>query len=69
MKWQPLATAPKDGTIFLAFTADFEYGVRFNYKVQEAKWSGKTPDDRVGHFQSDNGQMVLYWMPLPESPI
>jgi hypothetical protein len=68
-QWQPLDTAPKDGTKFLAFTADFMYGTRFNERVQEAKWSGKTPDDRIGHFQSANGQMVLYWMPLPEPPL
>lgn len=66
--WQPIETAPKDGTRFLAFTSDFEYGVSFNQCVQEARWSGKTPDDHVGHFQSRNGQMVLYWMPMPAPP-
>ena len=65
--WRDLDEAPKDGKKFLALTADFEHGTRFNERVQEAKWSGKTPTDRIGHFQSHNGQMVLYWMPIPAS--
>jgi hypothetical protein len=65
-EWQDLETAPRDGSKFLALTADFEHGVRFNERIQEAKWSGKTPDDRIGHFASNNGQMVLKWMPLPK---
>lgn len=36
--WQPIETAPKDGKVFLAFTADFENGVRFNEHVQEAEY-------------------------------
>lgn len=68
MDWRSLDTAPKDGSKFLAFTADFECGARFNERVQEAKWSGKAPDDLAGHFMSVNGQMVLAWMPLPKAP-
>lgn len=68
MTWQTLDTAPKDGTKFLAFTADFEYGTAFNHRIQEAKWSGKTPHDPAGHFMSQNGQMVTHWMPLPAPP-
>lgn len=65
MEWRSMVTAPRDGKKFLAFTADFEHGMQFNECVQEARWSGKTPDDPIGHFQSRNGQMVLGWMPLP----
>jgi hypothetical protein len=67
-EWQPIETAPKDGRRFLAFTADFQYGRRFNERVQEARWSGKTPDDLIGHFASDNGQIITHWMPLPHPP-
>lgn len=67
--WQSLETAPKDGSKFLANTSDFEGGVAFNRCVQEARWSGKTPDDRIGHFTSKNGQMVTHWMPLPDDPL
>ena len=66
--WQPRETAPKDGKRFLAFTADYEFGKRFNCRVQEAKWTGKTPDDRYGSFQSSNGQIITHWMPLPDPP-
>jgi Protein of unknown function (DUF551) len=66
--WQPRDTAPKDGSKFLAFTADFEHGVRFNERVQEARWTGKTPDDPLGYIASSNGQIVTHWMPLPAAP-
>ena len=68
MEWRSLDSAPKDGRKFLAFTADFQFGHRFNECVQEAQWSGKTPDDRIGHWMSKNGQMVTHWMPLPKPP-
>lgn len=66
--WQPIETAPKDGSVFLAFTADFSSGVRFNCLVQEARWSGTSPYDLAGHFQSRNGQIVTHWMPLRNHP-
>lgn len=66
--WHPIETAPKDGSLFLACTYDFEFGLAFNYCVQEARWSGKTPNDMIGHFASKNGQLVTHWMPRPEPP-
>lgn len=68
-EFQPIDTIPaafKDGRKFLAFTADFQFGARFNERVQEARWSGKTHDDPIGHWASHNGQIVLGWMPLPD---
>ena len=69
MNWQTLDNAPKDGSMFLANTSDFEHGKAFNRCVQEARWIGKTPDDPIGHFASKNGQMVTHWMPLPDDPL
>lgn len=68
MEWQPRETAPRDGKTYLAYTADFCGGSAFNICIQEAKWCGKSPDDTIGHHQSRNGQIVLYWMPLPDPP-
>lgn len=67
-EWRDIEGAPRDGKKFLAFTCDYENGIRVNECVQEARWSGKTPDDRVGHYQSKNGQIVTHWMPLPLPP-
>src|SRR3569623_363940 len=67
--WRTMDSAPKDGSKFLAFTADFEFGHRFNERVQEARWSGKTPSDPIGNFASINGQIVTHWMPLPAAPL
>lgn len=69
MTWRPIESIPPefmDGRKFLAFTADFMYGQRFNECVQEGKWIGKTPSG--GHFASSNGQIITHWMPLPEPP-
>jgi hypothetical protein len=67
-KPQPIETAPKDGRKFLAFTCDYQFGSRFNTRWQEGRWDGRTPDDAVGSFQSDNGQIITHWLPLPPDP-
>lgn len=68
MEWRNTDTAPRDGSTFLAYTADFCGGGPYNERIQEARWSGKTPDDPIGHFRSDNGQIVMCWMPSPRYP-
>ena len=67
-EWRTMETAPKDGSKFLAFTADFMNGNRFNERVQEARWYGNSPEDLAGYFASCTGQLVTHWMPLPAPP-
>ena len=66
--WRDIASAPKDGTKFLADTCDYQFGMSFNRKVQEARWIGSSPDDPAGGFCSDNGQIINGWQPLPPAP-
>ena len=64
-KWQPIETAPKDGTKFLAFEDGDYYGCSFNWE-----------DDEEGtiYWNTYCGQPACYtpepthWMPLPEGP-
>lgn len=60
MNWQPIETAPKDGTRILLFNS---YQVRLGY------WGGKRP----ACWKEDSGRSLwgappTHWMPLPAPP-
>lgn len=59
MEWQPIYTAPKDGTRIL---------VHGNYGFAIANWAG----DNYPHWVDCDGRMedeaCTHWMPLPEPP-
>jgi hypothetical protein len=63
MGWQPIETAPKDGTIILAVKAGKGHG---GYTIifwdDDFEWSGYTAEEekRLVKFQP------THWMPLPE---
>lgn len=66
-EWQPIETAPRDGSKFLAYTHDSEPGAPiFNVRIQEAWREGS--DSKTGYFACATGQMITHWMPLPPSP-
>jgi hypothetical protein len=54
--WQPIETAPKDGTAILLCGA----GVRLGF------WNGRSWDD--GDFFNDLGDAFTHWMPIPTPP-
>lgn len=62
--WQPISTAPKDGTPILLFTdsldAPFEIG----------SWIEADPTDADGLVGTwcDSGATPTHWMPLPKPP-
>lgn len=72
--WQPIDTAPKDGSEFLAYDSrtrkmdvaqmrDWVRGGAICYAVQRDGEYG--PDtDEFGHHPGD----ITHWMPLPEPP-
>ena len=58
LEWQPIETAPKDGTpLLIAFR---------NKEVAIAPWSKSGPMEVTPQF--DLGWMATHWMPLPEPP-
>ena len=68
MQWQPIETAPKDGTRILAYWPD-TYGN--NSAVQVETWWG--PWGKASTWQSafewaDGACVPTHWMPLPPPP-
>lgn len=70
MKWQPIETAPKDGTDILC---------SFSGAVSIAFWDVKAPDEYyynqrsktpqwLSHEGSYLGEEPTHWMPLPKPP-
>mgnify|MGYP003408535225 CR=1 FL=1 len=71
-KWQPIETAPKDGTAFRAY-ADELIDLDFNpCGSVEAAWSGEEFIGCVWNGQQDAwyGKAInpTHWMPLPAAP-
>ena len=73
--WQPIETAPKDGTVIDLWDADWKRRIVgaswachywMNGKPQrEPSWG---PDDRDGPFCSRPTHWMTHWMPLPPAP-
>lgn len=64
-QWQPVESAPKDGTLILAFLPESAL-----MKIVFARW-----DDEFACWYDDKGESafpidveVTHWMPLPEPP-
>ena len=69
-RWQPIETAPKDGTPILAAVQFTNLVTGYSRWEQHAIWY----DDEFGgvHPDTDHGwewDDYLYWMPLPPAPL
>lgn len=73
MKWQPIETAPKDGTEFLAYDSRtkkmdvcFMNNWHGPWTCQQSQMDGELGPfiDEFGHKSAD----ITHWMPLPEPP-
>jgi hypothetical protein len=68
--WQPIATAPKDGTKFLAALCVTNIHAGNSWWEMHVIW----PDDETGEVHSDCEQGwsriddYSHWMQLPEAP-
>ena len=61
MDWQPIATAPKDGTEILVYTRSECFYVVVYDDVFSAPW-------RIRNDEGLNETVPTHWMPLPEAP-
>ena len=62
MEWQPIETAPRDGTEFLAFWSN-AYG-KFKF-IQPMMWLNNR---FVVTWDHDDDVKPTHWMPLPQPP-
>ena len=77
-EWQPIETAPKDGTPFLTFSADAQanpqesaLGIKSTPALVMAWLAGDVepyPVDEHGDWHDFHGYMPTHWMPLPAPP-
>ena len=73
MKWQPMDSAPKDGTMILAASrySDTAFTVRWDGREWEAVWDGFmviAGQDDFGTDYQKPGPLHA-WMPLPAPPV
>ena len=64
--WQPIETAPKDGTFILVATASGIVGEAWRYADDGRHyWAQEHPSD-----YANNGPLTAtHWMPLPAPPV
>ena len=76
MGWQPIETAPKDGSIFVTINAHFPDEIEV-CQYDPTLWDGfnERPDGLyekvtqiVSEWSSNNFHRATHWMPLPEPP-
>ncbi len=63
MNWQPIETAPKDGTPIIAWNGDTKYPTLAQFK--DGEWRGNHYGDREPYWYYAD---LKYWHPLPELP-
>ena len=80
MEWQPIATAPEDGTVVLLFSPRNGAGSGSWYSRTFQRWEGvddttqklvRVNDPSKWHSTSEEGSDMgrpTHWMPLPPSP-
>jgi hypothetical protein len=59
MEWQPIETAPKDGTLVLLGNANNP-----EWPLRCRRWD----DETWGHWRGQDGDEATHWMPLPAPP-
>lgn len=82
-KWQPIETAPKDGTVFLGWVSAERWSSAYgecstkshDVSAVDFCWWRKPPSDMEdgGYFDNGAGQIgdmqeITHWMPLPDAP-
>lgn len=72
MEWQPIETAPRDGSTILigskGFVSEAKYG---SYKLrgeEKVGWHWYDADDSWYSMDFDGLSPITHWMPLPPPP-
>ena len=72
MGWQPIETAPRDGTV-VDLWAEWNRGA---VRVPNMRWTSSVKNPRIvgwfdnfyGHGSNYAEEQFTHWMPLPEAP-
>jgi len=67
VSWQPIETAPKDGTWILVWKHDYDCPMSAQWgllDINPNKYTGMKGWSGYGYIFSD----VTHWMPMPEPP-
>lgn len=70
-EWQPIATAPKDGTWLLLFEQHSFIGARIGHWANEIPGDEYDPKPIPAHWEDDGEGFTIqptHWMPLPSPP-
>lgn len=62
-EWQPIETAPKDGSKILAWFADGDYSIIY-WGAYDGSWVQSLPG--LGSDSGYSPDTFIHWMPLPE---
>lgn len=65
MEWQPIETAPKDGSKILSWFADGDYSIIY-WGAYDGSWGQSLPG--LGADSGYSPDTFSYWMPLPLPP-
>lgn len=71
--WQPIETAPKDGSYFMAIICGFHPKTKAPYLPAIVSWDEENnlfseADDEKYDMSEKWSDNLTHWMPLPESP-
>jgi len=67
-QWQPIETAPKDGTEFMAWwEGEFEPKVRFDQEIERYEFFGRIDYDQDG-WSDEYIKGPSHWMAIPTPP-
>ncbi len=77
-QWQPIETAPRDGSMFLCWVTaercgETDEGQQYAQDVSQADFGWWVPGENRDYFDCGCGQIadrqhISHWMPLPPPP-
>lgn len=66
MEWQPIETAPKDGSVvFVWHDTTTHHDIKFDINIKKAYWNYGWSVEGVG---GNVPPKITHWMPLPKPP-
>ena len=75
MDWQPIETAPKDGTAFMAWAKGYEWPEVVKWFDYDADTAVEVGEPGYLHYAeellqnvTDSPENLTHWMPLPAPP-